>query len=70
MADDVPKGAFIILPEEYIEYSRVFPRALFTMLPSGLSHRFDKAHPPSADLRYREKDSISHSKLVIAAIKG
>ena len=26
--------------------------------------------PPSADLRYREEDSISHSTLVLAAIKS
>ena len=29
-----------------------------------------KGHPPSADLRYGEEDSISPSKLVLAAIKG
>ena len=27
-------------------------------------------HPPSADLRYGEKDSISPSTLIPAAIKG
>ena len=29
-----------------------------------------KGHPPSADLRYGEEDSISPSTLVLAAIKG
>ena len=29
-----------------------------------------KGHPPRADLRYGEKDSISHSTLIFAAIKG
>ena len=31
---------------------------------------FTKGHPPSADLRYGEEDSISPSTIVIAAIKG
>ena len=30
----------------------------------------DKGHPPSADLRYGEEDSISPSTLIVAAIKG
>ena len=29
-----------------------------------------KGHPPSVDLRHREEDSISHSTLVLAAIKS
>ena len=29
-----------------------------------------KGHPPSADLRYEEKDSISPSTLIFAAIKS
>ena len=29
-----------------------------------------KGHPPSADLRYGEEDSISPSTLICAAIKG
>ena len=29
-----------------------------------------KGHPPSADLRYGEEDSISLSTLILAAIKG
>ena len=29
-----------------------------------------KGHPPSAELRYREVNSISHSTLVLAALKG
>ena len=36
----IPKGAFNILPREYIEYSRDLPRAPFTMIPLRLSHRF------------------------------
>ena len=36
----IPKGAFNILPREYIEYSRDLPRAPFTMIPPRLSHRF------------------------------
>ena len=31
---------------------------------------YHKGHPPSADLRYWEEDSISHSTLIFAAIKG
>ena len=31
---------------------------------------FNKGHPPSADLRYRKEDSISHSTLILAPIKG
>ena len=31
---------------------------------------FFKGHPPSADLRYGEEDSISPSTLILAAIKG
>ena len=30
----------------------------------------EKGHPPSADLRYGEVDSISPSTLIFAAIKG
>ena len=36
----IPRGAFNILPREYIEYSRDLPRARFTMIPPRLSHRF------------------------------
>ena len=36
----IPKGAFNIIPREYIEYSRDLPRASFTMIPLRLSHRF------------------------------
>ena len=32
--------------------------------------RGGKGHPPSADLRYRKKDSNSHCTLMLAAIKG
>jgi hypothetical protein len=35
-----PKGGFNILPREYIEYSRDFPGAPFTMIPPRVSHRF------------------------------
>ena len=35
----ISKGAFNILPREYIEYSRDLLRAQFTMIPSRLSHR-------------------------------
>ena len=31
---------------------------------------FEKGHPPSADPRYGEEDSISPSTLIVAAIKG
>ena len=30
----------------------------------------DKGHPPSADLRYGEKDSISPSILIFATVKS
>ena len=33
-------------------------------------HTVHKGHPPSADLRYRGKDSISPCTLILAAIKG
>ena len=35
-----------------------------------LQLRGTKGHPPSADLRCGEEDSISPSTLVLAAIKG
>ena len=31
---------------------------------------FSKGHPPSADLRYGEEDSIKPSTLIVAAIKS
>ena len=37
---------------------------------SRLSILPNKGHPPSADLRYGEEDSISRSTLFFAAIKG
>ena len=35
-----------------------------------LEHLKNKGHPPSADLRYGRKDSISPSTLIFAAIKS
>ena len=40
VAKGFPKGAFNILPREYIEYSWDLPRAPFPMIPPRLSHRF------------------------------
>ena len=54
----IPRGAFNILPREYIEYSRDLPRAPFTMIPPRLSHRFS-FFLPNALLYYvkREKQT-------------
>ena len=36
----------------------------------SLFYIFTKGHPPSADLRYGEEDSISPSTLIFAAIES
>ena len=52
----IPRGAFNILPREYIEYSRDLPRAPFTMIPQRLSHKFS-FFLPNALLYY-----VNHEK--------
>ena len=40
------------------------------LLPNVLLYKFSKGNPPSADLRYGEKESICPSTLFLAAIMG
>ena len=52
----ISKGAFNILPREYIECSRDLPRAPFTMIPTRLSHRFS-FFLPNALLYYGKREN-------------
>ena len=51
----IPKGAFNILPREYIEYSRDLPRAPITMIPPRLSHSYS-FFLPNALLYYVKRE--------------
>ena len=73
---------FIVTSKTQVQYN---PQAAITLIHIILRHTqclskqsldldhfsiFLKGHPPSADLRYGEEDSISHSTLIFAEIKG
>ena len=66
----IPKGAFNILPREYIKYSRDLPRAPFTMVPPRVSHRFSLFLPHFNALVYYVKREKQMNKLFVNGTLG